>query len=52
MNNQNITDTLIGTYGTGYTGISLSNTHSLLICDGSLDAIFSIRGVKAHPLRT
>mgnify|MGYP001800358672 FL=1 len=38
-NNQNITDTLIGTHGTGHKGISLSYTHSPRICDCSLDAI-------------
>ena len=46
-NNQNITDKLVGTHGTGHKGILLSNTHSLRICDRSLDATFSIRGVKA-----
>ena len=38
----------IGTHGTGHKGIPLPNTHSLRICDRSLDAIFSIRGVKAN----
>ena len=46
-NNQNITDKLVGTHGTGHKGILLSNTHSLRICDRSLDVTFSIRGVKA-----